>query len=620
MSRPQTPLHQQTNGLYTGANSPRTPVNHNFALTEYAANPTPPEKKQDTLPNYGIPEDFLLPSGYPDVSFYVSVIIKHQSLIILVSPPHPDLQSLRSRQGNPTDSRNKPLQPPRMQRPTQTRRPPTSLQLQAPRCLQQNGPPKPRRALEGCGSLLGRFVCLLPRCCITSLTLGFSLGNHAQGVAYSARNLKIPATIVMPMGTPAIKHMNVSRLGGHVVLYGPDFDAAKDECARLGLSHGLTQIPPFDDPYVIAGQGTIGMEILRQTNLSEIEAIFCCVGGGGLIAGIGVYVKRIAPHIKIIGVETYDANAMVQSLQAGERVVLKEVGLFADGAAVKTVGVETFRVASEVVDEVIQITTDEICAAIKDTFEDTRSILEPAGALALAGLKKYVATNPAERKRKSLVAIASGANMNFDRLRFVAERAALGERREALLLINIPEKPGSFLKLIDHINPLVVTEFRYRYGGQETAPIIVGIELTAHNRDNELTSLINRLSNDGMLATDLSNDELAKSHVKYLVGGRVDGTDERVFSFEFPERGGALYKFLTTLDPSLNISLFHYRNSGGDVAKILTAIQCPPEDNEKLESFLKDLAYPYTEETESEVYKTFLRLPTVPTPPESSAS
>jgi threonine dehydratase len=412
----------------------------------------------------------------------------------------------------------------------------------------------------------------------------------------------------MPVGTPAIKHTNVSRLGGHVVLFGPDFDASKDECARLAESHGLTQIPPFDDPYVIAGQGTIGMELLRQTNLSEIEAIFCCVGGGGLIAGIGVYVKRIAPHIKIIGVEAYDANAMVQSLKLGKRVMLKEVGLFADGAAVKTVGQETFRLCSEVVDEIIQVTTDETCAAIKDVFEDTRSILEPAGALALAGLKKYISQYPRERRRKSLIAIASGANMNFDRLRFVADRAALGEKREALIMVHLPEKSGAFLKLIDTINPHPVTEFRYRYAGQSTAPILLGIELPAATRDSELTSLINRLHAEGMTATDLSNDELAKSHIRYLVGGRSDAPNERLFSFEFPERGGALYKFLTTLQAGVNITLFHYRNYGGDVGKVLTALQSSSSENEKLSEFLSTLGYRYSEETNSEVYKTFLRL------------
>jgi threonine dehydratase len=434
-----------------------------------------------------------------------------------------------------------------------------------------------------------------------------SAGNHAQGVAFSARHLKIPATIVMPKGTPAIKHTNVSRLGGHVVLYGEDFDAAKEECARLSVAHSLTQIPPFDDPYVIAGQGTIGLEVLRQTNLSELEAIFCCVGGGGLIAGVGVYVKRIAPHVKIIGVETYDANAMVQSLKEGRRVVLKEVGLFADGAAVKTVGQETFRLCSEVVDDVIQVTTDETCAAIKDCFEDTRSILEPAGALALAGLKKYVAQNPADRRRKGLIAVASGANMNFDRLRFVAERAALGEKRESLLMCTIKEQSGAFLKLIAHINPLTVTEFRYRYVEGEDASILVGIELSASNREHELNALFKRLDSDAIPVVDLSDDELTKSHIRYLIGGRSNASNERIFSFEFPERGGALYKFLSILDPGFNISLFHYRNYGGDVGRVLAGLQCPPEDDQKLKNTLKTLGYPYKEETDSKVYKTFLK-------------
>jgi threonine dehydratase len=411
----------------------------------------------------------------------------------------------------------------------------------------------------------------------------------------------------MPLGTPAIKHTNVSRLGGHVVLYGADFDAAKDEAYRLADSHGLTQIPPFDDPYVIAGQGTIGMEILRQTNLSELEAIFCCVGGGGLIAGIGVYVKRIAPHVKIIGVEAYDANAMVQSLKVGKRVFLNEVGLFADGAAVKTVGAETFRICMDVVDEVIQVTTDETCAAIKDVFEDTRSILEPAGALALAGLKKYTTMYPADRRAKGLVAIASGANMNFDRLRFVAERAAVGERREAILTVNIPERPGAFAKLVETISPLAVTEFCYRYSSPTTANILISVELPIGARDVTLDNLLARLELEGMKAIDLSNDEVTKSHLRYLVGGRSDVPDERVFSFEFPERGGALHKFLTTLQPGLNISLFHYRNYGGDVGKVLAGIQCPKEQSDKLADFLKKVGYPYTEETDNEVYKTFLR-------------
>ena len=412
-----------------------------------------------------------------------------------------------------------------------------------------------------------------------------STGNHAQGVAYSARQLKIPATIVMPSGTPSIKHLNVSRMGGSVILHGEDFDSAKGEAARLEKMHGLTNIAPFDDPYVIAGQGTIGMEILRQTNLQDLEAVFSCVGGGGLIAGLGVYIRRIAPHVKIIGVEAYDANAMVQSLRRKERVVLKDVGLFADGAAVKTVGEETFRLCSEVVDEIIEVTTDETCAAIKDVFEDTRSIVEPAGALALAGLKKYVAREPSSNQKRGLVAIASGANMNFDRLRFVAERAALGEKKEVLLSVNIPEKPGAFAALVNSVLPHAVTEFSYRYARDEAASILMGISVNAPSRTSELTNLIHRLDRNGMTAIDLSEDELAKSHIRYLVGGRSGVKDERLYMFEFPERPGALVKFLTTLRPDQNITLFHYRNHGGDVGKVLAGIQCPEVAKQELEGF-----------------------------------
>ena len=436
-----------------------------------------------------------------------------------------------------------------------------------------------------------------------------SAGNHAQGVAYSARKLKIPATIVMPEATPSIKHLNVSRLGGHVVLHGRDFDAAKEECARREKQDGLINIPPFDDPYVIAGQGTIGMELFGQTNLRNLEAIFCCVGGGGLIAGIGAYVKRMAPHVKIVGVEAYDANAMVQSLAKGERVLLNDVGLFADGAAVKTVGKETFRLCKDVIDEVVQVTTDEICAAIKDMYDDTRSGLEPAGALSIAGLKKYVAQNPSADRNRNLVAVTSGANMNFDRLRFVAERAALGEGKEALVAVSIPERPGSFAQLISVVMPHVVTEFSYRYATPEVANILLGVSLAApaSQRTEELQMLLERIRAEGMGATDLSGDELAKSHIRYLVGGRSEVKDERLYMFNFPERPGALEKFVTTLKPEYNISLFQYRNHGGDVAKVLTGIMCPEGGRGGLEEFLRDLGYPYVDCTQSEVFKTFLR-------------
>ena len=411
----------------------------------------------------------------------------------------------------------------------------------------------------------------------------------------------------MPSGTPAIKHLNVSRLGGCVILHGDDFDAAKSEAQRLEKLHGLTNIAPFDDPYVIAGQGTIGMELLRQTNLQELEAVFCCVGGGGLIAGVGVYIKRIAPHVKIIGVEAFDANAMVQSLKLGERVVLDEVGLFADGAAVKTVGEETFRLCSEVVDEIIEVTTDEICAAIKDVFEDTRSIVEPAGALGLAGLKKYVAEHPSANPNRGLIAIASGANMNFDRLRFVAERAALGEQKEVLLSVTIPERPGAFTDLVKTILSHAVTEYAYRYSNKDAATIMMGISVNASTRTKDLADLIDRLAARGMTALDLSADELAKTHIRYLVGGRSNVADERLYQFEFPERPGALVKFLTTLRPDQNISLFHYRNHGGDVGKVLAGIQCPAEAKEELRGFLRKLGYPFEDVTENETFRMFLR-------------
>lgn len=439
------------------------------------------------------------------------------------------------------------------------------------------------------------------------LALTYNTGNHAQGVAYSARHLKIPATIVMPSGTPAIKHLNVSRLGGSVILHGNDFDAAKEEAHRMEKQHGLTSIPPFDDPYVIAGQGTIGMEIVRQANLQKLEAVFCAVGGGGLIAGLGVYLKRIAPHVRIVGVEADDATAMAQSLGTGSRVFLKDVGLFADGAAVKAVGEETYRLAREVVDEVVLVSTDETCAAIKDAFGDTRSIIEPAGALALAGLKKYVSNNPSPDTSRELVAVTSGANMDFDRLRFVAERAALGERKEALLSVNIPERPGAFAKLIEVALPHAVTAFSYRYARAESADVLMGISLSAQTGQSDLANIINELAKGNMTAKDLSDDELAKRHLRFLVGGRCDVQDERLFMFEFPERPGALAKFLTTLRPNQNISLFHYRNYGGNVGKVLAGIQCPEAEKNDLEAFLGDLGYPFSEHTDSPTYKTFLR-------------
>lgn len=353
-----------------------------------------------------------------------------------------------------------------------------------------------------------------------------------------------------------------------MVLFGADFDASKVECQRLEKAHGMINVPPFDDPYVIAGQGTIAMELLRQTNINDLEAVFCCVGGGGLIAGIAVYLKRLAPHVKIIGVETHDANAMVESLKLGKRVTLSEVGLFADGAAVKVVGEETFRLCKEYVDEVIEVSTDEICAAIKDVFLDTRSIVEPAGALALAGLKKYSLTHAPKSETSSLCAVLSGANMDFDRLRFVAERARLGEGKEALLSVIVPDRPKVFYQMMTSVLPRAVTEFSYRYGNPDEATIFMSV--TVQDREAEIAEILKDWEAHGFQGRDISDNELAKTHARYLVGGRLpEGVEprERLYRFEFPERPGALGKFLELLKPEFNISLFHYRNHGGGKAR-----------------------------------------------------
>lgn len=436
-----------------------------------------------------------------------------------------------------------------------------------------------------------------------------SAGNHAQGVAFSARKLKIPATIIMPEATPAIKHSNVSRLGGHVVLHGQDFDAAKAECARREKIDGLINIPPFDDPYVIAGQGTIGNELFMQTNMAKVEAIFCCAGGGGLIAGIGLYIKRMAPHVKVIAVEAADANALAQSLKKGKRVILRDVGLFADGAAVKTLGEETFRICQEVVDDVIEVSTDEICAAVKDMYDDTRSGLEPAGALSIAGLKKYVQQNPSRNSKRGMIAVTSGANMDFSRLRFVAERATMGGGKEALLHVRIPERPQTFAELVDTIMANQVTEASYRYATDDIANIFIGLSLNAgpEDRPQELSNIIQGIEGAGMEVDDVSQDELAKSHIRYLVGGISAVKNERLYMFNFPERPRALQKFLAVLRPRFNISLFHYRNYGGDIGKILTGIICPDEDVKELEDFLDQIGYPYQDCSQSRLFKTFLR-------------
>ncbi|KAL8927918.1 MAG: hypothetical protein Q9172_001144 [Xanthocarpia lactea] len=556
-------------GLPNGTDTAKPLQGSGLPLTEYSASPTA-GPLENSKPSTSIPAEFLLPDGFPD---YLRLILTSRVYDVVKETPLTHAINMSNRLECKVLLKREDLQPV------------FSFKLR--------GAYNKMAHMDRNDRWKGVVAC--------------SAGNHAQGVAYSARQLKIPATIVMPSGTPSIKHLNVARMGGSVVLHGDDFDSAKAEAHRLEKLYDLTNIPPFDDPYIIAGQGTIGMELLRQTNLQELEAVFSCVGGGGLIAGLGVYIKRIAPHVKIIGVETYDANAMVQSLRKGERVTLNEVGLFADGASVKIVGEETFRLCSEVVDEIIEVTTDETCAAIKDVFEETRSIVEPAGALALAGLKKYVASHPSPDPRRSLVAIASGANMNFDRLRFVTERAALGENKEVLLSVKIPERPGAFAELVRTVLPHAVTEFSYRYSKEQSANIFMGISVNALTRAEELSDLIERLEHNGMKAEDLSGDELAKTHIRYLVGGRSDVRDERLYKFEFPERPGSLIKFLTTLQPGQNISLFHYRNHGGDVGKILAGVQCPADQKPQLEGFLKKLGYPYSDCTDSAVYKMFLR-------------
>ncbi|KAG0245190.1 hypothetical protein BGW41_002659 [Actinomortierella wolfii] len=429
-----------------------------------------------------------------------------------------------------------------------------------------------------------------------------SAGNHAQGVAMAAKTMGINSTIVMPTPTPEIKWRNVRRLGSTVILHGKNFDEAKAECERLTQLHNYTNIPPFDDPYVIAGQGTIGAEILRQHNLSEIHAIFCGVGGGGLIAGVAAYVKRVAPHIRIIGCETHDANAMTESLKAGKRVELSDVGLFADGAAVRVVGKETFRLCENFLDEMVELTNDEICAAIKEIFEDTRSIVEPAGALGVAGCKKYLREH--KLTGKTCIAICSGANMNFERLRFVAERALLGEQKEALISVLIPEQPGSFLKLYMHIHPLMVTEFSYRYAHGRKAQIYMSF--LCHDRKKDLPEIMAKLAADGMQAWDISDDEMAKSHARYMVGGRAQVENERMFRFEFPERPGALLNFLEGLRAGWNVSLFHYRNHGSDMGKVLAGLQVPDKDEEEFARYLAQLNYHWVEETNNPLYKQFL--------------
>jgi len=428
-----------------------------------------------------------------------------------------------------------------------------------------------------------------------------SAGNHAQGVALSARELGTTAIIVMPVTTPQVKVNAVKMRGGEVILHGDTYDDAYAYARQLETEKNLTFIHPFDDPDVIAGQGTIAMEILRQYQ-KPIHAIFVAIGGGGLISGIAAYVKRLRPEIKIIGVEPVDSDAMSRSLQAGHRVRLEQVGLFADGVAVRQVGEETFRLCQQYVDEIILVDTDNTCAAIKDVFEDTRSILEPAGALAIAGAKAYIAREGITDQ--TLVAIACGANMNFDRLRFVAERAELGESREAIFAVTIPEQAGSLRKFCELLGSRNLTEFSYRIADQAIAHIFIGVQIV--NRA-DAAKLATTFAENNFTAIELTDDELTKLHLRHMVGGRSSlAHNELLYRFEFPERPGALMKFVSSMSPNWNISLFHYRNNGADYGRIVVGVQVPPNEMEDWQVFLDSLGYRYWDESQNPVYKLFL--------------
>ena len=428
-----------------------------------------------------------------------------------------------------------------------------------------------------------------------------SAGNHAQGVALAAQRLSCKATIVMPITTPSIKIQAVEARGAKVVLHGDTFSDAYAHALKLQKSQRATFVHPYDDPDVIAGQGTIAVEILRQWQ-APIDAIFVAIGGGGLISGIASYVKRVRPEIKVIGVQPTDSDAMARSIAAGRRIKLAHVGLFADGVAVREVGRETFRICRELVDDIVLVDTDAICAALKDVFEDTRSILEPAGALSVAGLKLWC-----ERHRfrdRTLVAIACGANMNFDRLRFVAEQAELGEEREAILAVTIPERPGSFRQFCALLGRRNVTEFNYRYADSKIAHLFVGIEVS--NR-HETAELLRAMHKRRIEAYDLSNNEMAKVHVRHLVGGHAPAAENEIlYRFEFPERPGALMQFLNSMSRGWNISLFHYRNHGADYGRVLVGMQVPPSEKAAFHEFLGRLGYPSVEETANPAYRMFL--------------
>ena len=429
-----------------------------------------------------------------------------------------------------------------------------------------------------------------------------SAGNHAQGVALAARRMGCKAMIVMPVTTPRVKVDAVRSHGGEVVLHGDSYSDAHVRALELEAEHGLTFVHPFDDPDVIAGQGTIAMEILRQ-HQGPIDAVFVAIGGGGLISGVAAYIKAVRPEIQVIGVQTNDSDAMLRSVKAGKRVQLTDVGLCADGTAVKLVGEETFRLARELVDDFVVVDTDAACAAIKDVFQDTRSILEPSGALGVAAIKQYVETHGCTGK--TFVAITCGANMNFDRLRFVAERAEVGENREALFAVTIPEERGSFKHFCELLGPRSVTEFNYRISDSKVAHVFVG--LTTVDR-GEVDTLAQVFTSHGFATLNLTDDDLAKEHVRHMVGGRSGlAEDERLYRFVFPERPGALMRFLTSMDPGWNISLFHYRNQGADFGRILVGIQVPRTDKTAFREFLEGLAYPCEDETDNPVYRLFLR-------------
>jgi threonine dehydratase len=449
----------------------------------------------------------------------------------------------------------------------------------------------------------------LPASALARGVIASSAGNHAQGVALAGQKLGCAAVIVMPSTTPKIKVEAVKGRGAEVILHGDTYDEAHAEATRLGRSRKLTFVHPYDDPDVIAGQGTIGMEIVRQA-AQPLHAVFVAVGGGGLISGIASYIKRLRPSVKVIGVEPVDADAMARSLKAGRRVALEHVGLFADGVAVKKVGELTFGLCRELLDGMILVDTDQICAAIKDVFGDTRTVLEPAGALAIAGAKAYVERTGIRGKR--LVAVASGANANFDRLRFVAERAEVGEQREAIVAVTIPERPGSFKKFCATLGSRNITEFNYRIADPKEAHVFAGVEV--HNRE-ETVRIVKTLERAGLKTLDLSDDEMAKLHVRHMVGGHAPAEmrksargapDELLYRFEFPERPGALMKFLSSMRTDWNISLFHYRNHGSDTGRVLVGMQVPRGEMRQFQKFLTALGYPYVDESRNPAYRLFL--------------